>query len=270
MATNNQQDALMIPDARPSFLPAVPDNLAELYAGELSHDAKITLPKVKVPAGGGLTWELAEGIADDPRRFAAIVVYHHRANALWLQDYDGSIKQPDCSSPNGINAYGQRGTLPNGASEIAPAPHGCDSCPWTQYGTAKNGRGMRCKQSLFLYLIFPQKPDALPHVMILPPTCLAVWNNFLQQELLPERARVRDRVIEFGLSKVTKPPAPVYSVIAPKLGRWVTEQEFQAIAEAREGIVAMHEKQVAKVMSGAASDFGDVWVDDNGSADRAA
>lgn len=124
------------------------------------------LDRIKVPAGGGTTWEVPswDG-AKAMSSLEGIILHVTRRRAYW-KSADPSGDPPDCSSSDCINGVGD----PGGA---------CESCPLNQFGSSqrngKAGRGKACKETAIAFLLMPGQN--LPVAIIVPPGSLKVFKQ---------------------------------------------------------------------------------------------
>lgn len=114
------------------------------------------LDRVKVPSGGGTTWEVPtlEGV-EDAKAIEGVVIYFKNQNAYWKEKYDGQNNPPDCVSNDGMVGIG----TPGGD---------CAVCPLNAFGS--EGKGKACKNMRTLFIL--REGDVLPLVLTLPPTSL--------------------------------------------------------------------------------------------------
>lgn len=128
------------------------------------------LDRIRIPAGGGTTWEVptAEGETEPAKVLRGIIVHHKTARAYWESSLEesGGGSPPDCSSADG--------KMGNGTPGIA-----CASCPMNKFGSDSRERGKACKEMKLLFLL---KPDSLlPIVVVLPPTSLVPFKKYLMR-----------------------------------------------------------------------------------------
>lgn len=119
------------------------------------------LDKIRVPAGGGLSWEIPtlEG-PQSAKEITGIIVFHRPPRAYWRDKYSGAGSPPDCKSNDGISGEGD----PGGA---------CRQCPLAQFGSGLDDKGEKtdgqaCKAMKFLFMF--REGDLLPVLVVLPPT----------------------------------------------------------------------------------------------------
>ena len=78
-------------------------NLAELFSEELD-GLRPSFERIKIPAGGGLAYELPGENPESPdteKEFSAVILYHHPINTYYKEKFNGSSNPPDCSSIDG-------------------------------------------------------------------------------------------------------------------------------------------------------------------------
>lgn len=135
---------------------------AEEFAG-----IEMDFPRVKIPAGGGTTFELIN--PDDPsdpvvaKALEGVVVFQHHSNAYWENEADGSNNPPDCVSDDNEIGYGNPGGR-------------CSTCPMNQFGSGEGGVGKACKNMHYIYLLQDNAP--LPVMLTLPPTSLKAFRTY--------------------------------------------------------------------------------------------
>ena len=151
----------------------------------------LSFPKVKIPAGGSLQFELPTGDPENPeyvRFLQGVILFHHASGAYWPEgmEYDDNTV-PLCSTVDGKQGYG----TPGGA---------CAACELNRYGTATDGKGKACKNMRILYLL--QDGDYIPVQLSLPPTSLRPFNDFMNAAFVARRRPAWSSVVQIGLKRV--------------------------------------------------------------------
>jgi hypothetical protein len=96
------------------------------------------------------------------------VVFVHKANQYYSKKYDGSKVPPDC--------YSIDGDTPSGGNAMMDCP--CKPCPHNQWGSAAEGQGKACRNTMRVFLVLDHDP--MPYVLKVPPTSLTGSGAFLQ------------------------------------------------------------------------------------------
>lgn len=171
----NESTALTVLQKNNFELAEFSEDMSDIIAEELDGLGTIPFDVIKIPAGGGLAFELPGESEDQPElvnEITGIIVDHHSINALWMKPYDGANEQPDCSSFDGKTAI-----LPTGELKS------CAECPYNEFGSARDGgKGKLCKNMHRIYIL--RSGEQLPMLLLLPPTSLANWKNYLGKKLV--------------------------------------------------------------------------------------
>lgn len=151
----------------------------------------LSFPKVKIPSGGALQFEMPTGDPENPeytRFLQGVILYHHASGAYWPEgcEYDDNTV-PLCSTVDGKQGYG----TPGGA---------CAACELNRYGAATDGKGKACKNMRILYLL--QDGDYIPLQLSLPPTSLRPFNDFMNAAFVARRRPAWSSVVQIGLKRV--------------------------------------------------------------------
>ncbi len=162
---------------------------------ELSEDmdgVQMRLPRVKIPAGGTLQFEIPSDDPENPdytKALEGVILYHHLNNAYWPEgsEFDDSTA-PLCASMDGKLGVGEPGGV-------------CAACALNQYGTASGGAGKACKNMRTLYLL--RSGEFMPLQVTLPPTSLKPFNEFSNQSFLMRRRASFGSVVQIGLKKMS-------------------------------------------------------------------
>ena len=162
---------------------------------DLSEDMeglRLTFPKVKIPGGGVLQFEMASDNPDRPDyipELEGILLFNHSANAYWQEgaEYDNDTP-PLCQSVDGKIGHGDPGGL-------------CASCGFNAFGSAENGRGKACKNMRTLYLL--RSGEFMPLQISLPPTSIKPYNAFYNSVFALRRRPIYGSIIRIGLKKAS-------------------------------------------------------------------
>jgi len=150
--------------------PDMADTLAE--ALQSSGVSQFDLPRLKVPSGGGLAWELEtlEGVDVKKEVDVVLGVIRTGQRAWWKVPVgQGEASPPSCRSHDGVTGFGVN-TLEEGATDET---HDCRTCPWSQWGSSRSradSRAKDCTEKAFVMCF--SKGSALPMLLSVPPTSL--------------------------------------------------------------------------------------------------
>lgn len=193
-------------------------NLAELFSEELD-GLRPSFEKIKIPAGGGLAYEVP---GDDPnspdsaKEFSAVILYHHPINSYYRDKFTGSSNPPDCSSLDGkLGVVAETGECRD-----------CKSCPYAKFGSGENG-GMACKQKRALYLL--REGEMLPVLMTLPTGSLSEFTKYVTR-LITKAMKANNVVTRFALKRAQNSTGINYSQVVCSMERVLTPEEKRSIA----------------------------------------
>lgn len=161
------------------------------------------LDRIKVPSGGGQSWEIPslDGVTA-ATRIDGVIIHRATRRAYWpwtLEDRpDDDDGRPVCQSNDGIVGVGDPG-----------GP--CVECPFNEFGSdIKGGPGKACKETRQLFVL--TKDDLLPLVVTIPPASLAnVKAYFLR--LLRAQINPMDVVTGIGLEKAKNGRGTAFSKV---------------------------------------------------------
>lgn len=181
-----EQERFMLPTAMPE---------AEFTQEELAEDMEglqISFPRVKIPAGGALQFEIPSDDPENPdyaKNLVGVILFHHPNNAYWPEgsEYDDNAT-PLCSSVDGKLGIGE----PGGS---------CAVCALNQFGSAAGGNGKACKNMRVLYLL--RSGEFMPLQVTLPPTSLKPFREFMNQSFMLRRRAAYGSVVQIGLKKMS-------------------------------------------------------------------
>lgn len=182
MAKAQEKDtALAVLEQNHFEMAPLTDDIKEIIAEEMDGLGAVPFDTIKIPSGGGLAFELPGENDDTPiaqSELVGIIVDHHPINAYWETDYDGSNNQPDCSSFDGKLG------IVSGTGEC----NNCLQCELNKFGSdSKGGKGKACKNMHRIYILMDGQP--LPMLLVLPPTSLAAWRNYLGKKIVARGKR---------------------------------------------------------------------------------
>ncbi len=199
------------------FLTEVVD-LAELFSEELD-GLRPSFEHVKIPAGGGLAYELPGENPENPdteKEFSAVILYHHPINVYYKEKFNGSNNPPDCSSVDGkIGVLAETGECRE-----------CKSCPLAKFGSGENG-GMACKQKRRLYLI--REGEVLPMIMTLPTGSLGEFTKYVTR-LVTRGMKANSVVTRFTLKRAQNSTGISYSQVVCGVERVLSAEEKKNIS----------------------------------------
>lgn len=200
------------------------------------------LDRVRVPAGGGLSFQVPslDGETEE-RELAGVIVAWRSPRAYWRESFDetGGGTPPDCSSDDGVVGVGDPGG-------------DCAVCPLARFGTAARGRGQACRQMRLLFML--RERDRLPIVVVVPPSSLRKVSAYFLR-LAGQGQRYHDVVTRLVLEKTKNKDGIGYSEIIPSRAAVLAPAESAAIAQYAEGLAPV---------------FAQVRVDQNDALDDAA
>lgn len=187
----NQNNAMMQQER--FMLPTVTVAEGNFTSEEIAEDMdglQMSFPRVKIPAGGALQFEIPSDDPDNPdyqKHLTGIILYNHDNYAYWPEgnEYDDNTT-PLCSSVNGKLGIGD----PGGA---------CTACALNRFGTGPEGKGKACKNMRALYLL--RSGEYMPLQVMLPPTSLTPFREFMNQSFMIRRRATYGSVIQIGLKK---------------------------------------------------------------------
>lgn len=194
-----------------------PEEMAEELGGDIPE-----YPRIKIPSGGGIAFEIPSDDPDNPdvcKSIRGVVVHHHKANAYW-EDSASTGNPPDCTSLDGITGYGKIG-----------GP--CADCPLNQFGSGEGGEGKACKNTERLYILLPDR--LLPVVLSLPPTSLRNWKTY-KTNVISKGKRICDLFTEISLSKESNAAGQDYSVATFRMGAPLSPELAGRSYQYRQGI----------------------------------
>lgn len=206
-------------------LPVLSDDMAAAMAEELD-GLQLSFPRVKIPSGGGLAFEVPGDDPENPdteKEIVGVIVDHHPVNAYWADKYAGGNNPPDCSSMDGkvgVNSDGNR--------------RPCNSCPNNEWGSDDEGRGKACKNMHRVYIL--REGEMLPLLLTLPPTSLKNLSDYLGLRVVSKGLRSYGVVTKVSLKKAQNAGGINYSQAVFALAGKLAPAQAAAMAEYSKGI----------------------------------
>lgn len=205
-------------------------NLGEVFAEEMD-GLTPSFERIKIPAGGGLAFEVPGNDPDSPdlvKEFSAVILYHHPINCYYEEEYTGGNNPPDCGSMDGhIGIEAASGEIKN-----------CAECEFSKFGSGKNG-AKACKQKRRIYLL--REGEVLPIILSLPTGSLGEFSKYIMR-LLSKGKKTNGVVTKFSLKKAQNSGGINYSQAVFVAERPLTEEEYANIAALSEQVKAMATK----------------------------
>lgn len=206
-------------------LPVLSDDMAAAMAEELD-GLQLSFPRVKIPSGGGLAFEVPGDDPENPdteKEIVGVIVDHHPVNAYWADKYAGGNNPPDCSSMDakfGVDQDGNRKP--------------CDTCPMNQWGSDQEGRGKACKNMHRVYIL--REGEMLPLLLTLPPTSLKNLSDYLGLRVITKGLRSYGVITKVSLKKAQNAGGINYSQAVFSLAGKLSPEQTKAMAEYSQGI----------------------------------
>lgn len=202
----------------------------------------MSFPRIKIPGGGSTQFEIPSDNPEKPNyapSIEGIIIYNHNTNAYWEEgtEYDLNAS-PMCSSPDGKTGFGD----PGGA---------CELCPYNQYESDPNGgKGKACKNMRSLYIL--QNDSLMPINLLLPPTSLREYSNFVQNAFIMRNRPLWGSLVRVELRKVSNGSNNYAVAVFTRLGDFTGEKlaEIKEYAvKARAGINEMLAQRAINIES---------------------
>jgi hypothetical protein len=181
--------------------------------------SEFDLPRVKIPSGGGKTWEIPTlgGVQGAP--VLEGVLLHFKTTRAYWSNPDPTGEPPQCRSDNGVIGVGDPGGR-------------CKTCPLAQFGSdSKHGRGQACNQYEIWFLL---RPDMfLPLVIRLPATSLGAAKDYRIGTLAAHMLAPEQVLTRIGLEQDSNDDGQKYSRAVPSVaGMLEPEEAARALAYA--------------------------------------
>jgi len=225
-----------------SLFPALgdPDMLEALNAnlGDSDSVGVFDLDRVKIPAGGGVNWEVPglDGM-DAVKHLRGVIVGTIPRRSYWEVSLDeqssGDPSPPDCSSDNAKFGKGLYGV----GSDLHPSGE-CATCPMNQFQEIKGRNTKPCsEQRLTLFL---RENTVLPVVVQLPPTSMKEMKTYMLR-LSSNGIAFYKAITKLALRRVEANPA--YSVVVPTLDGQLDAESAAPLKKLGDDVLAAYQAQ---------------------------
>lgn len=181
------------------------------------------IDRVRIPSGGGRAWEVPTLDGVEPQKaVSGVLLYFKYQNVYWESSFeDNSGAQPDCVATDGKHGAGMPGGL-------------CASCPFNEFGSAENGRGKKCRNTMLLFLQQPGR--ALPLAVLLPPTSIPRMKKYLMN-LTVYGVPYYTAITELTLEQTKSENGIAYSIASPRLVEKLPSDVIQDVVNYRKSII---------------------------------
>lgn len=181
------------------------------------------LPRLTVPSGNAVTyrWDVPtlEG-SEALDEISGVIIFKARNRAWWpgKPEETGGNVPPSCSSADAITGIGKQwATIDNlDPDDGPPRQIPCKQCPHSQFGSAPDGRGQACKETLQVFLL-QEGAGFLPTAVAIPPTSLQGVKKYLLS-IANAGLRFDQVVTTLALDKTQNSGGTAYAVVVPRLG----------------------------------------------------
>ena len=175
-----------------------------------------SLDRIKMPAGGALSWEVNTiGGAESVSTLSGVIVHEHKTRTYWQESFEtsGGDTPPDCFSEDLMTGQGN----PGGE---------CADCPFSQFGA--NSERPECREGRVLFLLC--KDSALPVAVSLPPSSLRAYTEY-KVRLSRALIRISDIETHFTLEREKNKKGIPYSRAVFKAGAKASGEQKAMLQE---------------------------------------
>lgn len=204
-------------------IPNVSTDVTEGIAEELN-GLNISLDKIKIPAGGGLAFEVPGEDPESPdseKEVVGVIVDHYPLNSFWSEKYNGQNVAPECFSTDSRTGIG----TPGGE---------CAKCPYNKFGSGEDGQSKACKNAHRLYIL--RSGELYPVVVTIPPTSLKSLSDYLAKRIVTKGLRSYGVVTKLTLKKATNNTGITYSQVQFSLADKLTPEQTEIMKAYGESI----------------------------------
>jgi len=167
MTEATKETGLIIPDSKYLLFRSSPEETAGAIKVNMGGSGldMTSLPRIKIPSGGGSSFEVPTLGGSEPKKTVEGIICYFTDFRTYWEDPDTAGNPPDCTSDDMETGKG----TPGGS---------CDACPLSQWGSGRKGTGQACSTKRKLLLIPSDR--SLPIVLDAPPTSLKTVKGYFQ------------------------------------------------------------------------------------------
>lgn len=155
------------------------DEALSVIQENLAGFGKLKFDKIRMPSGGGLTFEVADesGNIVPVQEIRGVIIDHFPFKAWWEKSFEEKTgeddKRPDCFSADGITGTGcpEKGI---------PAGQKCANCPKGAWGSdRRGGRGKDCNDKIRIHIL--REGEVFPIFIDLPATSHSNLKDYIKR-----------------------------------------------------------------------------------------
>lgn len=184
-------------------IPQMPKEMIEALHKEMKGLPTMRLPTIKIPSGGGISFEIPTEDPTNPdtaKELVGVLVYHHSVNRYYLKSMaESSGEAPDCWSPDGEEGFTKENLHLK-----------CASCPLNEFGSDPKG-GKACSNRRRLYVMF--EDSFLPSIIEVPPASLKNLTPYIYANYALRGRPTSSIITKFTLKKAKSKAGIDYSEI---------------------------------------------------------
>lgn len=191
------------------------------------------IPRVKIPAGGGIIWSIEiDGNVEAVPEITGILCAVQKHGVIWPSpEFGGGGSRPVVETFDLVTGHRRGDDLGDiDAAELERCSNPDGTVRWkelsyTQMGSGPNGRGCRAKESRILYVLRPG--ELFPVKIEVGVGSLIALRPFLARMTLP----VYRHVIGLGLKRVQSGNGITYSQVVPRVVEKLSPEDGERIRQ---------------------------------------
>lgn len=227
-----------------------PAELQEIL-DELSEGAGFTerdLPRAKNPSGGATSWQIP-GLAgpESVTEITGVIVAQKTVRAMFRKKDDNGKKVGLGSEPPLCSSVG----IEQRAIGVGTPGGPCISCPYNQFGSAEEGNGKACGESLLWFMMQPE--TFIPLVVRFTPTSLVNARGYMKTTLGSRGIRFSSVLTSITLASASNDQGD-YAIGEPRMVGMLDPAEAAAAREYGKQFAGAYEQVTAENLEGTAEE----------------